>query len=74
MTCGICSHLYDEGGARVALAPSFKMSGKRRNQRGAGAVCVWSRSAFSWPPARRPPDGGNLKKDVHAPQDDLPTD
>ena len=47
MTCGICSPLYDESCARIALAPSFKMSGKRRNQRGAAAVFVLPGSAFS---------------------------
>ena len=40
-------HVFAAAAPRVALAPSFKMSGKRRNQRGAAAVFVLSGSAFS---------------------------
>ena len=65
--------MFAAAAPRVALAPSFEMSGKRRNQRGAAAVFVLWGSAFSEPPPTSAPDGGNLKKDLHAPQDDLPT-
>ena len=69
-TCGACSHSLHPG---LLWRHPVEVSGKMRNQRGAPAVFVLSGSAFSQPPPRSPRDGGNLMKDLHAPQDDLPT-